>query len=135
MLVPIVMMPESLPRKGIAFRMLIAELRVSLLRRILLSWLPLPLLIFRYPMSPMLIGSPSLMVSMEVVLMLVLVVLQLLLPAELVALMLILKVVLMVVKHVVRLMMSDVLCCIVYSLFLLFGAPVPKGEKDVEFSF
>jgi hypothetical protein len=35
MLVPIVMIPESLPRKGTAFRMQIAELRVSLLRRIL----------------------------------------------------------------------------------------------------
>jgi hypothetical protein len=96
--VPIVTMPESLPRKGITFRMQIAELRVSLLRRILLSWLPLPLLIFRYPISLMLIGSPTLVVAMEVVLMLALVVLQLMLPAGMVALMLILKVVLMMVK-------------------------------------
>jgi hypothetical protein len=55
----------------------------------------------------MLIGSPSLVVAMEVVLMLALVVLQLMLPAGMVALMLILKVVLVMVKRVVRLMTSD----------------------------
>jgi hypothetical protein len=86
-------------------------------------------------MSPMLIGSPSLVVAMEVVLMLVLVLLQLMLPAEMVALMLILKVVLMVVTQVVRLMMSDAFAALSTLFFLLFGASVPKGEKEVEFSF
>jgi hypothetical protein len=126
---PIVMMPESLPRKGVAFRMQIAELRVSLLRRILLSWLPLPLLIFRCSMSPMLIGSPTLVVAMEVGLMVVLMVLQLMLSAELEALMLILKVVLMLVKRVAPLMMSDGFIALSTLFFLLFGASVPKGRR------
>jgi hypothetical protein len=129
--VPIVMMPESLPRKGVAFRMQIAELKVSLLRRILLSWLPLPMLIFRCPMSPMLIGSPTLVVAMEVVLMVVLVVLQLMLPADLEALMLILKVVLMMVKRVAPLMMSDGLlpCLLSFSPFWCFGAKGGEGSR------
>jgi hypothetical protein len=59
-------------------------------------------------MSPMLIGIPTLVVAMQVVLMVSMVVLKLLLPAAMVeVLMLILKVVPMVVMRVAPLMMSD----------------------------
>jgi hypothetical protein len=80
-------------------------------------------------MSLMLIGSPTLVVAMEVVLMQALVVLQLMLPAGMVALMLILKVVLMMVKRVVWLMMSDDFIALSTLFFSFFGASVPTGEK------
>jgi hypothetical protein len=79
-------------------------------------------------MSPMLIDSPTLVVAMEVVLMLVFVVLQLLLPAEMEALMLILKVVLMMVKRVVPLMMSDDFIA-VSTLFFSFLVLRCKGGE------